>query len=163
VEPDTLERERSRWNLAVLLNTNTANLFNGNLWLEIKLGTDPPLTPRQQLVTVAYAFKADSVKDGAITANSLANNAVTSAKIANNAVTTAKIANGAVTSAKLDASLLGTLNGSPPTTPIRLSSAARQRGFPLSRRGFGKLRLRRHRLWQQHLQVFDVTTPPRPS
>src|SRR5262245_33331553 len=42
---------------SVLLNTSTANLFNGNLWLEIKIGTNAPLTPRQPLVSVAYAMK----------------------------------------------------------------------------------------------------------
>jgi hypothetical protein len=61
---------------AALLNTNTSNLFAGNLWLEIKIGTDAPLTPRQQLVSVAYAMKANSVPDGSITANSLASGAL---------------------------------------------------------------------------------------
>src|SRR5262245_62042194 len=38
---------------AVLLSGFPAGTFNGNLFLEIKVGTDPPLTPRQQLVSVA--------------------------------------------------------------------------------------------------------------
>src|SRR5262245_38496564 len=57
---------------AVLLNTDTANLFSGDLFLEIKVGTDAPLTPRQQLVSVAYAMKANTVPDGSITAEKLA-------------------------------------------------------------------------------------------
>jgi hypothetical protein len=95
------------------LNTSTgaADKFNNNLFLEIKIGNNPPLTPRQLLASVAYAMKADSVKDGSITANSLANGAVTSAKIADNAVTTSKIPNGAITSAKLESSLQGMLGG----------------------------------------------------
>jgi hypothetical protein len=63
----------------VLLNTSTGAVdkFNNNLFLEIKIGTDAPLTPRQQLVTVAYAFKANSVKDGSITSASIANGTLT--------------------------------------------------------------------------------------
>jgi len=61
-----------------LLNVaNPATLFNTDLWLEIKIGNNTPLAPRQPLVSVAYAMKADSVKDGSITTNSLAANAVT--------------------------------------------------------------------------------------
>src|SRR6185369_2007747 len=53
-----------------------------------------PLTPRQPIVTVGYAMKADSVKDGSITTNSLAANAVTSVKIADGTITGADIAAG---------------------------------------------------------------------
>jgi hypothetical protein len=51
----------------VLLNVaSPTTLFDGDLWLEIKVGNDAPLTPRQQLVTVAYALKANTVPDNAI-------------------------------------------------------------------------------------------------
>jgi hypothetical protein len=65
---------------AALLNTSTgaADKFNGNLWLEMKIGSAPPLTPRQQLTSVAYAMKANSVPDGSITANSLASGTLNS-------------------------------------------------------------------------------------
>ncbi len=69
---------------AVLLNTNTANLFNGNLWFEIKVGADPVLTPRQQIVSVPFALKANSVADGSITNNSVANGTLTADKFAAN-------------------------------------------------------------------------------
>ena len=69
---------------AVLLNTNTANLFNGNLWLEIKVGADAALTPRQQIVSVPYAFKAGSVADGSITSASIANGTITAADFSAN-------------------------------------------------------------------------------
>ncbi len=36
-----------------------AAVFSGPVWLEIQVGMDAPLAPRQQLVTVAHAFKAD--------------------------------------------------------------------------------------------------------
>jgi flagellar capping protein FliD len=52
---------------AVLLNANTANLFDSDLYLEIKIGTDAPLTPRQRLASVAYAMKANTVPDNSIT------------------------------------------------------------------------------------------------
>jgi hypothetical protein len=67
---------------AVLLNTNTAGLFNGNLWLETKIGNDTALTPRQQLVSVAYAMKANSVPDGSISAAQIANGSITGNKLA---------------------------------------------------------------------------------
>lgn len=66
---------------AALLNTNTANLFNGNVWLEIKIGSDLALTPRQQVVSVAYAIKANSVPDGSIGATQIANGSITSSKL----------------------------------------------------------------------------------
>jgi hypothetical protein len=70
---------------AVLLGKTTAltdSIFAGNLWLEIKVGTDPALTPRQPLVTAAYAFKADTVPDASIGAAQLKNGAVTANKLA---------------------------------------------------------------------------------
>jgi hypothetical protein len=66
----------------VLLSGFPAGTFHGNLFLEIKIGAETPLTPRQQLVSVAYAMKADGVKDNGITTNAIADNAVTNAKIA---------------------------------------------------------------------------------
>ncbi len=61
---------------AVLLNvgtgfqngTNAANLFDPTMWLEIKVGSDAALTPRQQLTSTAYALKANTVPDGSLTA-----------------------------------------------------------------------------------------------
>src|SRR5205085_899375 len=59
---------------AVLLNftagyvggNNISTAFNNDTFLELKIGADAPLTPRQQLVSVAYALKANTVPDGAI-------------------------------------------------------------------------------------------------
>ena len=52
----------------VLLNVaNPPDLFDKDLWMEIRIGTASPLTPRQQLVSVAFALKANTVPDGSIT------------------------------------------------------------------------------------------------
>jgi len=60
---------------AVTLDAFPANTFNGNLWLEVKIGTDAPLTPRTPLVSVPYALKSDlalTVPDGSLTASKFA-------------------------------------------------------------------------------------------
>jgi hypothetical protein len=75
---------------AVLLGKTTAisdALFAGSLWLEIKVGTDPALTPRQPLVSVAYALKADTVPDTSIGSAQLKDGAVTAGKLASGALT----------------------------------------------------------------------------
>jgi hypothetical protein len=60
----------------------TDAVFAGGLWLEIKVDSDPPLTPRQQLVSVPYAMKANSVPDASITGAKIAPGAITAAKLA---------------------------------------------------------------------------------
>lgn len=75
---------------------------------------DPEISPRQQMVTTAYAFRAkiaEGVVAGSITSSMLSNNAigsaqlsdsvVTSAKIADSSIATADLAAGSVTAAKL--------------------------------------------------------------
>lgn len=103
----------------VLLNVAApADLFDSDRWLEIKVGSSPALTPRQQLVSVAYAMKASTVPDGSITTNKLADFAVTSAKILDNTVGHNDLANDPVSLAKvsggalsLDSSRLFVTNG----------------------------------------------------
>ena len=67
---------------AALLTVDAPNLFNGNLWLELKIGTDAPLAPRQQIVSVAYAQKANTVPDGSITGAKIAAGSITGDKFA---------------------------------------------------------------------------------
>jgi hypothetical protein len=81
--------------------------FDTQYYLEITVGSDSEMTPRQPLTSVAYAFRAqeaDSVKDDAVTTTVIANNAVTTEKIATDAITgdkIANIANGAVGSTQI--------------------------------------------------------------
>ena len=67
-------------NYGVLMDGFTDAMFTDNLWLEIQIGSDPAL-PRQQVGSVAYAFKANTVPDGAITSNKIADGAVTVSKL----------------------------------------------------------------------------------
>ncbi|MBI2578171.1 MAG: hypothetical protein HYW26_00515 [Candidatus Aenigmarchaeota archaeon] len=91
---------------ALLGNNTLLNLsFDESYWLEIRIGSET-LTPRRQLATSAYAFRANVSDDLVCTS------CVGSGDIATNAVTTSKITNDAVTSAKLadDLSLEGNLS-----------------------------------------------------
>ena len=114
--------------------TTVADAFAGStrfLGITVDDGTaaaDPEMSPRQQIVTTAFAFRAkvaESVASGAITNAMVANAAVASsqladaavsstkladlavlgAKIADSTITTTKIADGAITAAKLAGSI----------------------------------------------------------
>jgi len=113
-----------------------ADVFGGStryLGVTVDDGTsapDPEISPRQQVVTTAFAFRArvaETVASGGVTsamlgsaavneaalataavsAAKLADLSVQTAKIADGSVTTAKIADGAVTSAKLASGQIG--------------------------------------------------------
>ncbi|MEY4688388.1 MAG: hypothetical protein RIR76_2411 [Verrucomicrobiota bacterium] len=108
---------------AVAGETNTgvfADAFNGStryLGVTVDDGTaavDPEISPRQQVVTTAFAFRsrvAETVASGGVTSSmlssaavneaALATAAVSAAKLADASVQTAKIADGSVTTAKL--------------------------------------------------------------
>ena len=55
---------------------------NTSLYLGAAIGSDSEMTPRKQLGSVAYAFQALTVADGAISAAKLADGAVTQVKLA---------------------------------------------------------------------------------
>jgi len=124
---------------AVAGETNSgvfADAFNGStryLGVTVDDGTaavDPEISPRQQIVTTAFAFRsrvAETVASGGVTSSmlgsaavneaalataavsaaKLADASVQTAKIADGSVTTAKIADGSVTSAKLAGGQIG--------------------------------------------------------
>ncbi len=110
---------------AVLLNTNTANLFNGNLYLETKFGNDLALTPRQQLVSVPYALKANSVADGSITNNSIANATITNSKFATGTFNTLTWLLGGNSGTNPASNFLGTTDSQP--LVFRTNNAERMR------------------------------------
>jgi len=75
---------------------------NTTLYFGVQVGSDPEMTPRQQMVSSAFAFRssvAGTVDDGAITTSKIAANAVTANNIANGAVGMAQLAAGAVSNA----------------------------------------------------------------
>lgn len=82
-----------------------ANVYDSpDRFFGVKVGNDPEMTPRQQVASSAFAFRAavaGTVDDGAITTAKLADGAVTSPKIADNAVVAASVADGAMSTAKL--------------------------------------------------------------
>jgi hypothetical protein len=108
---------------AVLLGSGTPltpELLDGNTFIEVQVGTDTPLTPRQPIVSVAYALRAERAK----TADQayLADGSVTTAKIADGAVNSAKVADGAVVGAKLADAAVGTAKlADGAVTPAKLS------------------------------------------
>ena len=57
-------------------------VHRGDELLAPQIGAAAALTPRQQLVTVAHAFKADTVPDGSIGTAQIANGSITAAKLA---------------------------------------------------------------------------------
>jgi microcystin-dependent protein len=82
---------------------------------------DPEMSPRQQIATTAFAFRAtvaegvdagaittDMLASNAVTTNQLADSAITSAKLAPNAVTTDQLADGAITTNQLADSAITT-------------------------------------------------------
>jgi len=116
---------------AVLLNTNTANLFNSNLWLEIKVGADAALAPRQQIVSVPYALKANSVIDGSITSASIANGTITNNKFASGTFNTLAWLLGGNSATNPASQFIGTTDNQP--LVFRTNNAERMR---LSTTGF---------------------------
>ena len=70
--------------------------FNSNAWIGIKIGGDPELSPRTQIVSVPYAMKS-------YLALTVPDNSLTSLKLIDGAVTTAKLGADAVTSVNLAA------------------------------------------------------------
>ena len=96
------------------------NVFDSpSRFFGIKVGDDPEMVPRQQIASVAFAFKAEKadiattvpngaittgkIAERAVTADNLADGGVTTEKLASGAVNTAQIADGAVTAAKMEA------------------------------------------------------------
>jgi hypothetical protein len=73
---------------SALLTADTAGLFNGaSLWLQVQVGSDPAMTPRQQIGSVPFALKANSVPDASIGNGQLASDTGSLNKVSGGAVT----------------------------------------------------------------------------
>ena len=90
--------------------TSVADAFAGSnrfLGVTVDDGTsavDPEMSPRQQIVTTAFAFRAkvaESVAGGSVTNAMIANTAVNTAQLADAAISTTKLADSAVSGAKI--------------------------------------------------------------
>ena len=90
--------------------TTVADAFAGSnrfLGVTVDDGTaavDPEMSPRQQIVTTAFAFRAkvaESVAGGSVTNAMIANTAVNTAQLADAAISTTKLADSAVSGAKI--------------------------------------------------------------
>ena len=90
--------------------TTVADAFAGSnrfLGVTVDDGTsavDPEMSPRQQIVTTAFAFRAkvaESVASGSVTTAMIANTAVNTTQLADEAVSTTKIADNAVRGSKI--------------------------------------------------------------
>jgi hypothetical protein len=95
------------------VDTNSApiaNAFNApNRYLEIRVATNAPVMPRQQILSAPYALHAGSaetahtatIAQSAVTANTVPDGSITGAKIASGAVGSNQLANGSVGTAQL--------------------------------------------------------------
>lgn len=85
------------------------SVMTGPIYLGVTIddGTaavDTEITPRQQIVSAAYAFRAkvaEGLIDSSLSTTMLANSSVTADKIGSNSVITAKIADANITTAKI--------------------------------------------------------------
>ena len=97
--------------------TTVADAFAGSnrfLGVTVDDGTsavDPEMSPRQQIVTTAFAFRAkvaESVAGGSVTTAMIANTAVNTAQLADAAISTTKLADNAVQGTKILDGTIGT-------------------------------------------------------
>jgi hypothetical protein len=137
---------------------NLSGVFANPPYLEVQIGSNAPLTPRQPYNAVAYAFVANSaltVPDGSISSN----------KIANNAITNAKIAHGAVSLNKLDPSLQQTLapvNGLTQKVGLGLAARVRTAGSPYFLTTSGNYAYVTNPV-SKELQIFNISDPTNPT
>jgi len=86
-----------------------ASVMKGDIYLGVTIddGTpaaDPEITPRQQIVSAAFAYRAkvaEGLIDGSLSTSMLADTSVTTNKIGSSQVTTAKVADANITTAKI--------------------------------------------------------------
>jgi microcystin-dependent protein len=87
-------------------------------FLEIKVGTNNPIAPRQQILSAPYALNAASaasaasaaiVQSGGVNTSALVDGAVSTVKLNDSAVTSSKVADGSINASKLAQEVLDKL------------------------------------------------------
>ena len=96
--PSTVQVKKGLFSVLLgSVNNLGPNLFSApNRFLGVKVGADAEMTPRQQIVSSAFAFKAATADMAATAVNALMANTVP-----DGAITTSKLAAGAVTQSNL--------------------------------------------------------------
>jgi len=77
-------------------------LNHSDVWMSVQVNSDSEMTPRKRITSTAFAFRAETVSDGAITSNKLATDAVTSAKIDNGTITGSDIQTDALNATQIE-------------------------------------------------------------
>jgi microcystin-dependent protein len=81
-------------------------------FVEIKVGTNNPISPRQQILSAPYAVNAANaatVSAGGVSTLALTDGAVSAVKLSENAVTTSKVVDGSISASKLAQEVLDRL------------------------------------------------------
>jgi hypothetical protein len=84
------------------------------VYLAIRVNPDTDMYPRQQIVSVGYALRAnlsETVRDNSITTVSIVDNSVTEDKLDSGAVTMEKLADNSVTADKIQPDIVSSING----------------------------------------------------
>ena len=142
-----------------------SSLFSGTpLYLEIQVGTDASLTPRQPLASNAYAFLSNTalnVAPGSVTLNSLASGVLNFSNL-NGTVSGSQIAAGSISVSNLSVGLQGTLSyfSSGVSAPV-LKSTTATGNAPFGVAVSGNTAYVTN-FQGQSLQIFDITSHAAP-
>ncbi|HKX60672.1 MAG TPA: tail fiber protein [Verrucomicrobiae bacterium] len=101
-------------------------------FLEIKVGTNNPISPRQQILSAPYAVNAANaatVSAGGVSTLALTDGAVSAVKLSDNAVTSSKVVDGSMSASKLAQEVLDRLV--PAGTIVAFGGTAAPAGWTL--------------------------------
>lgn len=134
--------------LSDIVNGTTGSLFLGITVDDGTTAADPEISPRQQLVSGAYALRAKvaesvasqsvtaaMILDGALGTNQFAASSITSAKIADATIVAADLASSAVSAIKIDTTTVGVWTPSGTSNVYRTGNVGISEanpGFPLT-------------------------------
>jgi microcystin-dependent protein len=120
----------------------TGAFLGATRFLEIKVGTNNPISPRQQILSAPYAFNAANaatvlaggvstvaLTDGAVTTSKLGDGGVSTVKLSDGAVIGSKVANASISVSKLAQDVLDRLL--PPGTIVAFGGSVAPAGWAL--------------------------------